>query len=396
MEFNQRLFISTHNPVINGGALQMMKFIGEEMSSVGFKPYFYFPSHSLTDFFRFKVECDKVLRFPARRYFSCPFFEFIKFLFPSFYMTRKEAPGIYHGLGGTALTGLPFYLNSNKYVIWAATTFKTEFRTQLEIFKHFQIYYLMNMLLYPLNRFFEGLVIKGAGKVIALSEYTKRNICNEFKIPKEFVSVINIPVDTNFFSYRERKGFSFPRRIKLLNVGRIDDPRKNIPFLLKAVKTLVSDGFDIELTLAGACKARKLFYLKEFIHEIEDRVNILIYPEQNTIRDLYRESDLFVLTSKQEGLGIVLLEAMSSGLPVVSTRCGGPEDIIDSGKNGYLAECNDLIDYTDKIKNLLTSESLYAQFSFQGRETVERRFSKEVLRDNMIEIYREVFPEQFK
>ncbi|MDD3626874.1 MAG: glycosyltransferase family 4 protein [bacterium] len=373
----------------------MMKFIGEEMSAVGFKPYFYFPSHSLSDLFHCRIEKDRVLRYPARRYFSCPFIEFVKFLFPSIYMSEKKARGIYHSLGGSALTGLPFCLNSKKYVVWVATTFKTEFKTQLEIFKHFQVYYLMNLFLYPLNRFFEGMVLKRASKIIALSEYTRRNISKEFRIPKESITVINIPVSTELFEFKKRDRLPKNRAFKLLNVGRIDDPRKNIPFLLRVIKELINDGFNIQLTLAGACKAKKLFYLKGFLSGIEDRVKILIYPELRTIQDLYKESDLFVLTSKQEGLGIVLLEAMSSGLPVISTRCGGPEDIIKSGENGYLAECENIEDYKNKIKNILSSENLYREFSEQGRETVEKYFSREHLREKMIEIYREIFPEQF-
>jgi glycosyltransferase involved in cell wall biosynthesis len=56
------------------------------------------------------------------------------------------------------------------------------------------------------------------------------------------------------------------------------------------------------------------------------------------LRDLYRTSTAFILTSEQEGLGIAAMEAMACGLPVVSTRCGGPSTYIIEGVNGYFTD----------------------------------------------------------
>ena len=393
-KLERKLFISTHNPIINGGVYQMMKFVGEEMFDYGLKPSFIYPSHSIKDLFSFKIEDDVIIKFPARKYFSFPFIEFVKFLLPSLYMRFRKEKGIYQGLGGSALTGLPFFFNSDKYIIWIATTFKSEFRTQLKVFKHFQPYYLMNLFLYPFNRYFEKLVIKKAAKIIALSKFTRDNIVKEFKVRPRNIAVINIPVDSDYFSFSQRK-LPNNRAIRLLTVGRLDDPRKNITLLVKAFKELLNQGFNLRLMLAGVCKPKKLFSLKSQIKDIRDKVDLHISTSLEKIKELYRTSDIFILTSNQEGLGIVILEAMSSGLPVIATRSGGPEEIISDGDNGMLFNCEDLEQLMKSIVKLLSSEKLYSKFSKSGRETIETKFSKVFLRDKMIKIYKEIFPEVF-
>src|SRR6185295_4667659 len=68
----------------------------------------------------------------------------------------------------------------------------------------------------------------------------------------------------------------------------------------------------------------------------EDAVRFLGFCQREGLRDYYNSLDVFVIPSHQEGLGIVGLEAMACGLPVVATRCGGTEDYVKNGANGYL------------------------------------------------------------
>ena len=79
-------------------------------------------------------------------------------------------------------------------------------------------------------------------------------------------------------------------------------------------------------------------------------------PHTSRIADYYSASSLFVFTSRMEGFGMVLLEAMSFGLPCISFDCpSGPRDIIDEGKNGFLIPCYDKELFAEKICQYIMS-----------------------------------------
>jgi len=78
------------------------------------------------------------------------------------------------------------------------------------------------------------------------------------------------------------------------------------------------------------------------IFDVPDYVELSINPKQQDIRLLYQQCDLWLCCSLIEGFGLTILEAMACRTPAVSTKCGGPEDIISEGVNGYLCEVDDI------------------------------------------------------
>ena len=90
---------------------------------------------------------------------------------------------------------------------------------------------------------------------------------------------------------------------------------------------------------------------------------------------LYRDAALFVLPSDEEGLGIVVLEAMASGLPVVSTRCGGPEMVVDEGATGYLVATGDAAALSQRMEQIITTPEHADALGRQARRVAETRYS---------------------
>lgn len=164
-------------------------------------------------------------------------------------------------------------------------------------------------------------------RVLALSEYTKAELN---ALAGQVADVLPMPVDTTLFAPRlgavvvGRIGFS----------GRFNDPRKNMPLLVRALQIARQEGMDIQLELIGDDPSPTL---SRMLMEagLGDAVRITPHLDRLRLAEHLRCLDVFVVPSHQEGLCIAALEAMASGCPVVSTRCGGPEEYVRDDQTGY-------------------------------------------------------------
>ncbi len=151
------------------------------------------------------------------------------------------------------------------------------------------------------------------------------------------------------------------RTYLLCTVSRLEK-EKNLEFLLRALRELKARGtVSFRLMMIGGGKEEE--NLKRLAEELglkEDVVFTGCIP-QSEIMEYYRASDLFVFASKSETQGIVLLEAMAAGLPVVAVRASGTSDVVVDGVNGYLTR-EEEADFADAVSAVLGSSDLRARF----------------------------------
>lgn len=190
-------------------------------------------------------------------------------------------------------------------------------------------------------------------------------------------------IDTDFFTPIDSKTEDF-----LLSVGRFSDPRKNVRLLFQTYKILNEKNPDTpKLILAGQtaptagdmAEARRL--------GITDKLEILTQISRERLRELYQNARLFLLSSDEEGFGLILAEAMACNLAVVSTRCGGPEAIVEEGKTGFLVPTGDAAQLAEKAFLLLENETLRKQFGVDGRKTAIEKFSLRATSKIYLETY---------
>jgi glycosyltransferase involved in cell wall biosynthesis len=114
---------------------------------------------------------------------------------------------------------------------------------------------------------------------------------------------------------------------RFLSVGHLV-PQKGFDVLLRALAICHAGGDRFHLTIVG--KGYEEDALRAIARElgVDDAVTWLGAPERSTMSGVYRAADGFVLASRHESFGVVVIEALASGLPVVATRCGGPEEIV--------------------------------------------------------------------
>lgn len=122
--------------------------------------------------------------------------------------------------------------------------------------------------------------------------------------------------------------------------------------------------------------------------DITDRVIFLGFVSNNELPPIYAASDIYVLSSQQEGLSLSLLESMSSGLITISTAATGGNEVIEHGKNGYLYKVADVEQLTSLLQTSISlSTDRQKLMSQQARQTVIQKFSVEVMVKQWIAVY---------
>lgn len=177
-------------------------------------------------------------------------------------------------------------------------------------------------------------------------------------------------------------------RRDILCVGRFDDPRKNVGLLLEAFARL-PDALRTtsRLLLAGSARPGPEFWTRADALGLRDCVEFVALPGEEELVRLYQRAAVFALPSDEEGFGVVILEAMACGVPVVATRCGGPEGIITDGTDGFLVPRDDAGVMAMRLKTLLESLELNEAVGQRARATIEARFTEEVAGQAFLEVW---------
>ncbi len=181
----------------------------------------------------------------------------------------------------------------------------------------------------------------------------------------------------------------------ILSVGRLVE-KKGTRYLLEAMPLVKKEVPHARLVIVGDGPEKGR--MKELTGKLGlDDYVIFTGPVANSeLPDLYRDADVFVLPSvvdsagDTEGLGVVLLEAMACGTPVIGSNVGGIPDIIDSGQNGFLVEQRNPQELASGIIELLSDRELSHRFSKNGIETVKGRFSWDRVAEDFLKVYQQV------
>lgn len=164
--------------------------------------------------------------------------------------------------------------------------------------------------------------------------------------------------------------------------------RKGVIDLLTAVQEIKKDGINtFRLLIAGSGEEEE--NLKEFVAEndLGDCVEFLGWINNTQKTGLLQKSDVLVLPSYNEGLPIAILEAMSYGLPVISTDVGSIKEAVMTGKNGCLFKPGDVEAMTSEMKKMILDGDYWKQSSLKSREICEEKFGDKVFFERVQNIY---------
>jgi glycosyltransferase involved in cell wall biosynthesis len=245
-------------------------------------------------------------------------------------------------------------------------------------------------------RIFEEKMLERANKIIAVSHFTKRELLEYYKVPEEKIRVIHNGVDVNKFKPAEDKrkikeelGFN-PDDLAIVSVGRLY-ARKGLFTLIESMPAVVNRFKNAKFIISGKGQSDEMRKLINYADRIGVKDSVIFtgyYPDKK-LPKLYQAADVFAFSTFYEHHPFAVLEALSSGLPVVTTRVGGIPETIENGKNGFLVEPFNPKQFADKILYLLEHPAEASEMGSLARKTILERFDWRIVVKDVLKVYDE-------
>jgi glycosyltransferase involved in cell wall biosynthesis len=214
--------------------------------------------------------------------------------------------------------------------------------------------------------------VRRADVVVAVSSYVAEEARVLHGIPSERVVIIPNGRDPDVFRPREAR---LEGPVRLIFVGHLDAGKRPDRFV-ELVATLRRRGLEIEAQMVGEGP------LANTIRGAADSAGVVMVGRRDDVPALLAGSDLLVLTSRPpEGMPGVLIEAGLSGIPAVSTRIPGAEDVIEEGATGLIVDVEDFDSLVRAVERLVRDPGLRVAMGDRARESCLRRFTLEVTAD---------------
>ncbi len=233
----------------------------------------------------------------------------------------------------------------------------------------------------------QGIVARMLDRVIVDSRSSAEEVGRVFKVPESKMRMVYIGVDTDVFRGVDGHG---KRPNSLLVVGRTEDRKKGILYLLQALRLLKSDNVDVNLTVVDnvipdnfAPKLVKEYGLGDVV-KFTGRVST-----EELVRE-YSRAEIAVTASVYEGFGLPAAEAMACEVPVIATHTGALPEVVKDGETGILVPPGDPFALARAIKLLQADEHLRHRMGSEGRRRVEQCFSWELAAKQTLDVYEEV------
>ncbi len=197
--------------------------------------------------------------------------------------------------------------------------------------------------------------LKKCDAILTLTEDLERNLIANGADEKRMFRISNM---LNIRHQYQEKPFRKP--VIIGSVGRFVK-KKGFSYLIKAISILKNKGVPVKLLLGGSGEEEGL--LRESVAELEIEGDVNFLGWVTDMDSFFRQIDIFCLPSSSEPFGIIVLEAMEASVPIVSTRSGGPKEIIRDNIDGLLADIDSESDLAKELAILVQDEDLAKELS---------------------------------
>jgi len=243
---------------------------------------------------------------------------------------------------------------------------------------------------WPFKKYISRIVLNLADAVVAQTNNMKQELHKNY-IKNIFVLPNGIDLEKfhGFSKWAVREEFKIPLDEKIIIfVGGLKSI-KGVAYLIEAFKTISQTFPKARLLLVGDGQERH--NLEELVkkHSLQEKVHFLGQIENANIPKYMSLADIFVLPSLFEMFGVVNLEAMASGLPIVATRVYGVPEVVEDGQNGFLVDSKSPEQLAEKMLLLFENDQLREEISENNKEKA-KKYSWEHIIEKLEKIYSEV------
>ncbi|GAA4068729.1 glycosyltransferase family 4 protein [Amphibacillus indicireducens] len=235
------------------------------------------------------------------------------------------------------------------------------------------------------NRFFnyvEKYVCENSNRIVFVSEMSAANFVGLRPEYKDKIACIYNGIDSSSDLANEID----IERLRMISVGTLNS-RKAQNLIIESLAQIVDKS--IKLTLVGDGEKKEEFYEIAENNQVLDQVDFL--GSRNDVEEILRGHNLFIMSSKDEGLPISIIEAMKHGLPIIATNVGGIPELIDG--NGILVE-PDVESIKKAIEELNNNKTTLKEMSIKSRKIFEQKFTVNRMIKNYSDLIKEVIYEK--
>jgi glycosyltransferase involved in cell wall biosynthesis len=301
-------------------------------------------------------------------------------------------------VSGTCICAHPLAILNKKFGILISTPYNDDRARRVNELSG--IRYLVDRLANKKMQKIEQQILESANFIWALSNYSKKefeNIIQKHASKQELISqqkqpakivCCGHPIDCDSLPKLNIKEEKI-----IIAVGRFSDPRKNVDMLLRVFSKIHKSMPKTKLYVVG--NAPEHHRTKQF-SKLPFFQNIVFTGQVSAsdLESLYQRASLMLLTSYQEGFGIVGLEALLHGVPIVATNCGGPADYAINDLTGYTVEINDDDEMACKAISILSNKEKHCLMSLNSQKFVVDNYStsrvESFFKSGFIKIYPEL------
>jgi glycosyltransferase involved in cell wall biosynthesis len=249
---------------------------------------------------------------------------------------------------------------------------------KIMVYHHHFNYYTRTRLSKYIHKFFELSFLKITDIIIIPSPYIK----DEMKkvLPNSNSKYIEIGFDLNPYFNKDKI-----KTNNLLYVGTVN-LRKGIHHLIYLTKFLVGEKINFHIDIVGSLSETQ--YVKSmqkmiYNYHLNEFITLWGRVDENELDILYKKADIFVFPSSHEGYGMVLIEALSYGLPVVAFNNSAMPYSIKNSFNGILASDGNVQDFCYKVKKILLNEDLWNKLRYNAHQSIANIRTLQQMQDEM-------------
>lgn len=304
---------------------------------------------------------------PSRFFIGAIIWSFISFLHLRKYVKNHGLPDIIH-VHSLENAGILALILNKIYKIPYIITEHSPFRGNKKLSKTKKLIYRK--------------ILKDSSSILPVSKYLKNYIMNSLDYRNENFEIIPNLVDTDFFESNET--ISNFQEIRFVAICNLNDD-KRVDRLINAFNLSLKKNPNLHLDIGGA--GVRMEELKSLVSQLNINKQVTFHGlvQKNKIKELLTQSHCLLLSSDSETFGIVLIESMSMGIPVISTKSGGPIEIVNSS-NGILSD-RTVEDFSMSINQFIDNINKYD--SSLIRNFVLNNYSKAVVSKKIINVYKQ-------